>query len=332
MHNMIFSKWLVALAVPLLSASIRAGDQSWQKLNAMPEPNGGFIGLALPDAIIVVGGTNWGDGEKHWLRTVHRLDLVSLNWSSLTPLGQPLAYGVGDVDAAGLIIVGGSTGRAIFKGRVEVAGTKVTEDQTRGLARPAVLSAGGRIGDELIIVGGTDDAANVQGFHRQSLAWNIQTGDCRALADYPGPAFGLAAAVSVANELFVFGGGRWDGPTQGVVNLTDAYAFSPRTNQWRRLSALPRAVRGLAAVALDDRHIYLAGGYQGGPEGFVDQAFIYDISQDNFAPATPLPYGAIVGLVRSGGYVYCLGGEDKLKHRTASCYRIKVEELKRLSR
>ena len=113
MHNLIVSKWLVALAVPLLSASIRAGDQSWQKLNAMPEPNGGFIGLALPDAIIVVGGTNWGDGEKHWLRTVHRLDLVSLNWSSLTPLGPPRAYGVGEVEAAGLIIVGGSTGRAI---------------------------------------------------------------------------------------------------------------------------------------------------------------------------------------------------------------------------
>jgi N-acetylneuraminic acid mutarotase len=332
MPGRIFPPWVVALAVPLLFASLRAREQSWQELNAMPEPNGGFIGLALPDAIIVVGGTNWAGGEKHWLRTVHRLDLATLSWSSLAPLKQSLAYAVGDADVAGLIIVGGTTGTAIFPGQVRVAGTKVTEDPARGLVRPAVLSAGGRIGDELIIVAGTDDAANVQGFHRQTLAWNIPTGASRALADYPGPAFGSAASVSVADELFVFGGGRWDGETKTVVNLADACAFSPRTGQWRRLRALPGAVRGLAAVALDDGRIYLAGGYRGGAEGFVDQAFIYDIREDSYAPATPLPYRANVGLVRSGGHVYCLGGEDKLKHRTAGCFRIKVQELKPLSR
>lgn len=328
MPDQIYGKWAVMLAVPLLSACLRAGERPWQELQAMPEPNGGFICGALPDAIVVVGGTNWEGGEKRWLRTVHRLDLTSLSWSSLPPLGQPLAYAVADVDSSGLIIAGGTTDTAIFQGSVRVVGTSVTEDKNRGLNRPAVLSAGGRVGDELIVVGGTDDAANSQGLHRQALAWNIPTGKWRALPEYPGPALGSAASVTVAGELFVFGGYRWDAQTKTAVNLTEAYAFSPQTNQWRQLDALPRAVRGHAAVALDDRHIYLAGGYQGGTEGFVDQAFIYDISTNSYAPATPLPYRAMTRLVRSGEYVYCLGGEDKLKHRTASCYRIKVSDLK----
>jgi len=327
----LFCKWGVMLAVPLLSACLRAGEQSWQDLPPMPEPNGGFMCGALPDAIVVVGGTNWAGGEKQWLRSVHRLDLSSLRWSSLPLLTQPLAYAVSDVDAKGLIIAGGTTGTAIFQGRVRVVGTTVTEDPNRGLSRPAVLSAGALVGDELIIVGGSDDAANAQGLLRLTHAWNIHTGERRALPDYPGPAFGSAAAVSVAGELFVFGGFRWDARTSAVVNLTDAYAFSPRTNQWRQLGALPRAVRGHAAVALDDRHIYLAGGYQESPQGFVDQAFIYDIRANSYAPAPPLPYGAMVRLVRSGEYVYCLGGEDKPKHRLASGYRIKAQELLRVS-
>jgi len=332
MPNPTLCKWVVAFAMPWLCTLLRAGEQGWQELRELPEPNGGFIALALPEAIIVVGGTNWAGGEKHWLRTVHRLDLASLTWNALAPLEQPLAYGVGDRAEASLVIVGGSTGRASFQGQVRVSGNEVREDSAHGLTQPAVLSAGARVKDELIIVGGTDDAANVQGLRRQTFAWNIRTGGWRALADYPGPTLGSAVAVGVGDELFVFGGCGWDGTTQTVVNLTDAFAYSPRKNQWRRLRAMPFAVRGLAAVTVDDRHIYLAGGYQGGEKGFVDEAFIYDLSADSYVPATPLPYRANVGLVRAGGYVYCMGGEDKPRHRTASCYRIKLEELKPLSR
>ena len=45
------------------------------------------------------------------------------------------------------------------------------------------------------------------------------------------------------------------------------------------------------------------------------------------APAPPLPYRACVSLVASGDYVYCLGGEDLQKHRSAAVYRVKIAEL-----
>ena len=317
------------LALPLLSVGLGAAEQPWQQLSPLPEANGGFVSGALPGAIIVVGGTNWTGGQKQWLRTVQRLDLATLRWSSLAPLAQPLAYALGGVDGGGLLFVGGTTGTEAFHGAVRVAGGKITHDSAHGITMPAVLSAGGQVGDELIWVGGTDDAANVKDFRRDAFAWNMLTSERRELRAYPGPAFGTAASAVAGDELFVFGGARWDASTQTVVNLTEAYAFSPRRNTWRRLRSLPSPVRGLAAVTLDAGHVYLGGGYKDGPEGFTDEAFVYDIAEDRYRPATRLPQSASVGLVKSGDFVYCLGGEDKMKHRSAAVYRIKVSALNR---
>lgn len=318
-------KSAAGLALPLLTVCLGAAEQPWQELAPLPEANGGFVSGGLPAAIIVVGGTNWIGGQKQWLRTVHRLDLATLRWDSLESLAQPLAYALGALDGDGLIFVGGTTGAAAFHGAVRVARGKPTTDSAHGIAIPAVLSAGGQIGDELIWAGGTDDAANVKDFRRDAFAWNSRTGRQRTLPDYPGPPFGTAASAVAGDELFVFGGARWDESTQAVVNLTEAFAFSPRRNTWRRLNPLPSAVRGLTAVTLDAKHLYLAGGYK--DDGFTAQAFVYDISADHYRPGTPLPQSASVGLVKAGDFVYCLGGEDRMKHRSAAVYRIKVSDL-----
>ena len=97
---------------------------------------------------------------------------------------------------------------------------------TSGIAVPAVLAAGAQLGDELIWVGGSDDAANAAGFRRDAFAWNVRTGEQRTLAPYPGPALGVATATNAGDELFVFGGAGWNDSTKAIFNLTDAYAFS----------------------------------------------------------------------------------------------------------
>ena len=324
-----FSRWAAGLALPFLSAYLGAGEQPWQALASLPEPNGGCVGGAVPGAILVVGGTNWSDGQKHWLSTVHRLDLETLRWTTLTPLAQPLAYAVGGVGPDRLTIAGGTTGQAMFTGSIRLSGAAVATPIGPGITVPAVLAAGAQLGDELIVVGGSDDAANAAGFRRDAFAWNVRTGEQRTLAPYPGPALGVAAATNAGDELFVFGGAGWNSSTKAIFNLTDAYAFSATTNTWRRLQPLPYAVRGLAAVTLDAGHLYLAGGYKNDAEGFIDQAFIYDIAQDRYTPAPSLPYRACVSLVASGDYVYCLGGEDLQKHRSAAVYRVKIAALKR---
>ncbi|MBI4624414.1 MAG: hypothetical protein HY736_14515 [Verrucomicrobia bacterium] len=315
---------MLALA---LAGTVSTSAAGWQKLAPLPESNGGFVCGDVHGTVFVLGGTNWEGGQKNWLKVVHRLDPETLRWSSLEPLRQPLAYAIAGTTGGVLVVAGGTTGRAPFPGLLRIEDGRVSVRDTFGIAAPAVLSAGGLIGDEFVFAGGTDDAANVKGFRRDAFAWNIRTGRQRALPAYPGPAFGTAGSAVAGDELLVFGGGVWKEETQSVANLTSAYAFSPRRNAWRRLSPLPHPVRGLAAVALDDKHVYLAGGYAGDPGAFTDRAFVYIIGEDRYTPAPPLPYGAMVGLVKSSGFVYCLGGEDQMKHRTAAAYRIELAEL-----
>jgi N-acetylneuraminic acid mutarotase len=131
----------------------------------------------------------------------------------------------------------------------------------------------------------------------------------------------------VGGELFVFAGAKWNPETDGVMNVTGAYAYSVARNQWRELRPCPAAVRGVTAVPLSESTIYLAGGY--GPDGFTDKAVIYDIVRDSYEEAQPLPYAAQVGLVKAGEFIYCVGGEDRMKHRSDAFHRIRISEVAR---
>lgn len=315
------------IASLLVACAANASAGVWQKLPSLPEPNGGFICAEWQGGVLVLGGTNWEGDAKKWLTGVHLFDPVAQRWSSLAPLAQPLAHALAGSTISGLIVAGGTTGSAPFKALLRLEQGRVIVEDRPGLVTPAVISAGGMVGEELIVIGGTDDVANMAGFRRDAFAWNVHSGAQRTLPPYPGPPLGIAASVVAGDEVLVFGGASWDASARKVANLSDAYAFSPGRNAWRRLRPLPFGVRGLTAVVLDANRIYLAGGVQNDADGFTDQAVIYHLAKDRYTPAVPLPYRAYVGLVQSGGFVYCLGGEDKARHRTDSVYRISVSDL-----
>lgn len=312
-----------------VACAANASTTVWQKLPPLPEPNGGFICAEWQGRILVLGGTNWVGDEKKWLTGVHLFDPVVQRWDSLSPLAQPLAHALAGSTTSGLVVAGGTSGRAPFKSLLRLEQGRVTVQDGPVLATPAVASAGGLVGEELIVVGGTDDVANVAGFRRDAFAWNVRTGEQRTLPPYPGPALGITASVVVGDEVLVFGGASWDASARKVTNLSEAHAFSLGRNAWRRLRPLPFGVRALTAVSLDANRIYLAGGVQNEDTETTDQALIYHLAEDRYTSAVPLPYRAYVGLVQSGGYVYCLGGEDKGKHRADSVYRISVSDLSR---
>ena len=83
-------------------------------------------------------------------------------------------------------------------------------------------------------------------------------------------------------------------------------------------------MRGLNSCVLDERHIFLAGGYK---EDFTDEAFIYDTETDSYFKTAPLPYRGMVSLIKNGDNLYCLGGEDKMRHRSDLAYRIPWKAL-----
>jgi len=324
------------MLVASLMIAARPIQAQWEQLPPLPEPNGGFACGHQGRFIVLVGGTNWAGGKKNWLKHIRHFDSTAKTWrpdfDAQLP-GGALAYAVAcQGNENGLTLLGGTDGKDSQKRSLVIDSIKTTEGtEIRGLGNAVVLSAGGVVSGRRLIVGGTSDAADLAGVARTTheivfidKPWEDRHFLAKRLADYPGKPFATAASAVVGEELFVFGGMNYDAEAKLPVNTAEAYAFSPEKNVWRKLASLAAPTRGLTAVTLDDGHIYIAGGYR---EDFTAEAVIYDVKADRYRKAVPLPYAAMVGLVKMGDHVYCLGGEDKKQSRTDKFFRIPVAEL-----
>ena len=322
-----------AAAFLLLVHSSHAADSTWEKLPALPEGNGGFLAGTVNGVLHLVGGTNWEGDTKKWLRAIWKFDEKAMTWQHVRDLQEGVGYGVAGTRALNggqseMVFAGGFDGnRASMLLHFLSSGGLVTKGVD--LPENCVLCAGGVEGGEMFFAAGTSDPADLATLSKHVWSLNLDTLDVTPLPDYPGKAFATAASTIVGGELYVFGGANWDEKQATVMNTSEAQAYAIQRKAWHALRPLPYAVRGLTAVGLDDdRLIYLAGGYKNDAEEFTDEAFVYDTVRDEYFPAPKIPYRAMVALVNVGGYVYCLGGEDRKKHRTSEAWRIPAALLR----
>jgi N-acetylneuraminic acid mutarotase len=324
----------------LLQAFSHAAE--WEKLSAMPAPNGGFVVSADHGKLVIAGGTNWEGGKKNWLTKVWAFDPKSLKWEARPELKNSIGYAVAGTctDVMGkpaVVFGGGSDDRGVVRAvqHLEPDGFKSRDAE---LPPNAVLAAGGVHRRSMVFAGGTPDSAQIAKASNATWSIDLDTLQITHLEPFPGPPFLTAAsAMDQSGRLFVFGGGTWDEKTQSVLNLDAAHVFDVKKNTWKKLRALPYAARGMSAVVLyQDKpkgvsivkpFVYLAGGYKNDTEGFTNEAFLYDFEKDQYRPTTPLPYKAMVALVVLEDHLYCLGGEDKKQSRTDFCYRLGLDEL-----
>ncbi len=317
----------------LMSTALSAAE--WERLADLPEPNAGFVCGRDGERVIVIGGTHWEGGQKNWLCSVSEWSATSGQWSKAPELKSPLAYAVPlqwddpETGESRLSFIGGTDGKSPVKAIGQWQRNGAVFQPLPELPDNVVLSAGAQWGSDILLVGGTNDPANLAGLSKSVYHLHPSKGswETKLLPDFPGKATGIPAAALVGDSLYLFTGACWDASSSTVINTTAAHAFSFTSQSWRSLKPFPLAIRGLSAVLLDGRHIYLAGGYESSSEGFVATAFLYDVETDQYRSAVPLPYAAMVGLVRLGGFVYCVGGEDKPKSRTAAFHRIPVKTL-----
>ncbi len=269
-----------------------------------------------------MGGTNWEGGKKNWLKEIRVFDPRIGKWSVIN-FGYSVAYGlVIQADDSSFGFIGGSDGKEPFKAIGNVADAHASFLKAPRLPSSLVLASGGQVKGSLVLVGGSDDASNLAGVTASTFL--VTNSTSKRLADYPGKPFATAASAVVGEELFVFGGMNYDKVNKAAVNTAEAYAFSPEKNVWRKLKPLAAPTRGSSAVTLDDNHFYIAGGYR---DDFTAEAVIYEVKTDSYRKAPSLPYAAMVGLVKMGEHVYCLGGEDKKQSRTDKFFRLPVAEL-----
>lgn len=309
---------------------------TWEPLPPLPEPNGGFTCAVWQDHLVVIGGTQWVNDEKRWIDRVNIFNPATSRWSAGERLPHAAAHQVVGLHNADLVIGGGTTGSATFLGLWTFsAGRRHDWPAWLPAGHGTAGAAGGVIGREMILVGGTDDIAQFSRLTSRVITLALPAAGPstsarptlpRPLPDYPSGPVGLAASVVQGDRLLVFGGASWNG--EKILNLSAANILEVRAGTWRALRPLPKASRGITGVALDEDRIYLAGGFQDGA-GFTDDAVIYHVREDRYSPAIPLPYAAFVGLVRHQDYVYCLGGEDRARHRTDAMHRIRIGDLPR---
>jgi N-acetylneuraminic acid mutarotase len=316
-------RWLAAIA---LLQSAAAAPVRWERLASLPAGNGGFAGAALGGEIIVAGGTTWRGETKRWLDQIWAYDPAHNVWREAGRLPAPIAYAVTGQTAAQAWIAGGTNGESTHRllWRLEQGpALKLLAPLEHGF----VYAAGAVIGATLYAVGGTNDQAALDRATNRFRAIDLRSGAITRLSDYPEASLTTATAAAVNGRLFVFGGARWDAVKKSVVNHATAHVYSPTTQRWEALPQLPHPGRGLTAVALDGRHILIAGGYRNDTVEFVADAFVFDVETRLYAPAAPLPYAGMVGLVKSGEWLYCLGGEDRKKHRTDAVFRTRWTDL-----
>ena len=322
------SRWraLAVLAAATVSPMTQTSDASWEKLSPLPEPSGGFIGGTMDGNVVIAGGTNWKDDTKHWLDRIWVFAPGSNVWREAGRLPAPLAYAGWGETKDGLWFAGGSSGAETHTTLSRL--DRQFAVKTVATIEPRVVyGASALLDGKLYLIGGAPDQVKVEAMTNACYAIDLTDGKTSRVADLPGPGFIVGAAAACGNRVFVFGGARWDATAGAVTNLSGSFAFSPAENRWQTLTPLPSANRGLTALALDDRHLLIAGGYKNDVDEFTDEAFIFDPARGEFQRTTPLPYRSLVALVRCGDFVYCLGGEDRKKHRTDACFRIRIEEL-----
>ncbi len=288
----------------------------WTELAALPVSVAGGVTGVVNGEWIYAGGTTWDGGVKRWLQDVYRYD--GRRWSAGPALPVPLAYGAVVQSRGGLEVLGGTGETAVSRGvwRFE-GGAWKTNGET---PVDPVFGRAAEVGGAVYLFGGcssqTDLTQCTDGVWRRDGA-----GQWTAVSKMPHGRVAMPAAAMAGGRVFLFGGCSMD-VGAALVNRADAWSYDAGKNEWRKLRALPEAVRGMAAVALEDGRILLAGGYTA---GFSEALYVYDVAADSYTRVGDAPMASSgFELLLDKGDVIAMGGEPKMKERSARVFRGKV--------
>ena len=310
---------IVAIAGMTLALAASVPKLQWKDRAPAHEGVSGGAWGRLGDKLIYAGGTTWRGEVKHWLHDTAVYTIAEDEWVAGPPLPESLAYGPYLSDGKTLEILGGmnESGPSLRCWRLGADSTKW--ESSGVLTAPTVLAKAGTLGGTPFVFGGCKDANDLRTC--SEAVWKrTEPGVWARAASMPAAGLAMPAFAVTNGRAFLFGGCSAQASGE-VINRGEAYSYDGKSNAWKTLRPLPRAARGMAAVALNGRQILLMGGVEGAvssaPE-FSKAVYVYDVEQDQYHDVTSLPF-AVMGMetLFNGHSIWGVGGEDKARSRSA---------------
>ena len=239
-----------------------------------------FVATTLQNAILA-GGCNFPDssasesGIKQYYNDIYRAKLYpnspNLNWRKVGELPQPTAYGasIQMPDGHSTLLIGGRNENEVFDDiyRINYSATldSVIIDTFPSLPKPRFNMAVTIYNNMLYVIGGIVDGQpsnsviSIDLEAESAEEWNIEP-------DFPESPRTQLIAVTMKDDIFIFGGhSPYVGRQNPSVSLT-AYKFHPDNNNWVQINSPIDendnfiALSGGYGTRLNDRYILLSGG------------------------------------------------------------------------
>jgi len=288
----------------------------WQALPPLLQAVGGHMSVWCDGKLFILGGTDWKDGTKSTFSNVWTYSPKEKVWMSFPSLPQPLAYGVAKSTFEGILVLGGlNQGKASSQiYQITFGNNKSDWLPLNPFPFPMAFSGGGVIKEKIYVLGFIADSQDHQSAGAKLYSHNLED-NASKWVQLPSPPSDVQtnfASASTKDALYIFGGMAIKGDS--VKNSDEAWVYYPTAREWKRLHSLPIAARGIAACAISERYILLAGGYS---DTFLNQVLLYDCKNNIYSKLTPLPYAAMgMQMVYVKDCVYVSGGEDAPRHRS----------------
>lgn len=305
------------------TGSLSAGE-IWTPVAPLPRGLAGFAAGTVEARLVVAGGTHWDGDHKLTRADVQIYDPAANRWEKQSAWPRAFTSGPFGIWQGRLLAWGGDDGRGTRADRAN------HDTPDRKLPQPVGYAGSAILDGKLYVLGGTPDLGVVARATDRFAALDLASGATEELPAYPSGPHIHVALVSAGGRLWAFSGARWDESLRKLRNSAEAWSYDPAGRLWRPLAPLPFAARGVAIVALDERHLLLAGGYRDDAGGArpTTACVIYDTEKNDYRAAPDLPTAVMLaGLVRLGSDLYVLGGEDAPRHRSAQVYRVAIDTL-----
>jgi cyclically-permuted mutarotase family protein len=260
----------------------------WGHLPDIPDTlglAGAFVGKQK-STIVFAGGANfpdkppWKGGKKVFYNGIYILTPNSsgYHWYSnqKLKLPHPLAYGVTVSTKKGIILIGGTNGKQVYKTVLRIhwdsGHNSIHIEHLPDLPMPLAFMSGAKLNHKIFIAGGqtsTESTSATKAFYQLDL--NNLSNSWTKLPSWPGPkrVLSVAGAQYYNHHLnfFLFSGRNFK-PDGSVELLNDAYRYNPVNQKWTKLTPIKidgqeHCIMGAPSIALGDSLIMVFGGDPG---------------------------------------------------------------------